>query len=339
MNDTTLKQIATELGISITTVSKALKNYPDVSAKTKKLVVDLATKLNFTPNSFAVNLRTNESRIIGLILPTVVHHFFSQVIQGILEESEKRNYMVIILQSDEKYELEKKQIKLLLNKRVDGILMSLSNETAEFDHIKSVLANDTSLVLFDKIAKIVNCSKVTINDRKAAYQAVTYLIKKGYKKIAHFRGSYVPQIAIDRFLGYKKALEDNNIVYDSSLVYLCENNDDFNDGYNTAKKIVEEHPEVDAIFAVSDLVAIGAIKFLNEAGIAIPKQIAIFGFSNWFMSSVISPKLTTIDQPGYQIGLTAATILFDEIQSKKDNQPIIFQTIELETTIIERNST
>lgn len=339
MNDTTLKQIATELGISITTVSKALKNYPDVSAKTKKLVVELAAKLNFTPNSFAVNLRTKESRIIGLIIPTVVHHFFSQVIQGILEESEKRNYMVIILQSDEKYELEKKQIKLLSNKRVDGILISLSNETAEFDHIKSVLANDTPLVLFDKIAKIVNCSKVTINDRKAAYQAVTYLIKKGYKKIAHFRGSYVPQIAIDRFLGYKKALEDNNIVYDSSLVYVCENNDDFNDGYNTAKKIVEEHPEVDAIFAVSDLVAIGAIKFLNEAGIAIPKQIAIFGFSNWFMSSVISPKLTTIDQPGYQIGLTAASILFDEMQSKKDNQPIIFQTVELETSIIERNST
>jgi LacI family transcriptional regulator len=339
MKDTTLKQIATELGISITTVSKALKDYPDVSAKTKKLVVDLADKLNFTPNSFAVNLRTNESRIIGLIIPTVVHHFFSLVIQGILEESEKRNYMVFILQSDEKFESEKKQIKLLLNKRVDGILMSLSNETGEFDHINNVLANKTPLVLFDKIAKIIQCSKVSINDRKAAYQAVTHLIEKGYKRIAHFRGSYIPQIAIDRFLGYKKALEDNNIIYDSSLVYVCDNNDDFNDGYQTAKKIVAEHPDVDAIFAVSDLVAIGAIKYLNEAGIAIPKQIAIFGFSNWFMSSVISPKLTTINQPGFEIGKTAATILFDEIQLKKENLPINFQTVELETTIIVRNST
>jgi len=339
MKETTLKQIATELGISITTVSKALKNYPDVSAKTKKSVVDLAAKLNFTPNSFAVNLRTNESRIIGLIIPTVVHHFFSLVIQGILEESEKRNYMVVILQSDEKLELEKKQIKLLLNKRVDGILMSLSNETVEFGHINSVLANKTPLVLFDKIAKIVNCSKVIINDRKAAYEAVTYLIEKGYKKIAHFRGSYVPQIAIDRFLGYKKALEDNNMVYDSSLVYLCDNNDDFNDGYQNAKRIVAEHPDVDAIFAISDLVAIGVIKYLNEVGIPIPKQVAIFGFSNWFMSSIISPKLTTIDQPGFEIGKKAATILFDEIQLKKDNQPIIFQTVELETSIVERNST
>lgn len=339
MKDATLKQIALQLGISITTVSKALKNYSDVSEKTKKAVIDLATELNYTPNSFAVNLRTKESKTIGLIIPTVVHHFFSNVIEGILEEAEKRDYMVIILQSNENYELEKKQVALLLNKRVDGILISLSNGTGEFDHLKTILANKTPLVLFDKIAKIVNCSKVTINDRKAAYDAVTYLIKKGYKKIAHFRGSYLPQNAIDRFLGYKKALEDNNIVYDSSLVYLCENNLDFEDGYENAKKIIAEHPDIDAIFAVTDLVAIGIIKYFNEIGIPIPKQIAVFGFSNWFMSSIISPKLTTIDQPGFEIGKKSATILFDEIQLKKNNEPIVFQSIELETSIIEREST
>ena len=339
MKDATLKQIALQLGISITTVSKALKNYTDVSEKTKKAVIDLATELNYTPNSFAVNLRTKESKTIGLIIPTVVHHFFSNVIEGILEEAEKRNYMVIILQSNENYELEKKQVALLLNKRVDGILISLSNGTGEFDHLKTILANKTPLVLFDKIAKIVNCSKVTINDRKAAYDAVTYLIKKGYKKIAHFRGSYLPQNAIDRFLGYKKALEDNNIIYDSSLVYLCENNLDFEDGYENAKKIITEHPDIDAIFAVTDLVAIGIIKYFNEIGIPIPKQIAVFGFSNWFMSSIISPKLTTIDQPGFEIGKKSATILFDEIHSKKNNEPIVFQSIELETSIIEREST
>ena len=339
MKDATLKQIALQLGISITTVSKALKNYSDVSEKTKKAVIDLATELNYTPNSFAVNLRTKESKTIGLIIPTVVHHFFSNVIEGILEEAEKRNYMVIILQSNENYELEKKQVALLLNKRVDGILISLSNGSGEFDHLKTILANKTPLVLFDKIAKIVNCSKVTINDRKAAYDAVTYLIKKGYKKIAHFRGSYLPQNAIDRFLGYKKALEDNNIVYDSSLVYLCENNLDFEDGYENAKKIIAEHPDIDAIFAVTDLVAIGIIKYFNEIDIPIPKQIAVFGFSNWFMSSIISPKLTTIDQPGFEIGKKSATILFDEIQLKKNNEPIVFQSIELETSIIEREST
>lgn len=339
MKDATLKQIAIQLGISITTVSKALKNYSDVSPKTKKAVVDLATELNYTPNSFAVNLRTKESKTIGLIVPTVIHNFFSNIIEGILQEAEKRNYMVIILQSNEKYELEKKQIELLLNKRVDGILISLSNETGEFDHLKAILANKTPLVLFDKIAKIVNCSKVTINDRKAAYDAVSFLIKKGYKKIAHFRGSYLPQNAIDRFLGYKKALEDNNIPYDASLVYVCENNLDFEDGYENAKKIIIEHPEIDAIFAVTDLVAIGIIKYFNEIGIAIPQQIAIFGFSNWFMSSIITPKLTTIDQPGFEIGQKSAELLFDEIQSKKNNEVVVFKTIELNTVIIEREST
>ncbi|MFV8341775.1 LacI family DNA-binding transcriptional regulator [Flavobacterium sp. XS2P39] len=339
MNNTTLKQIASQLGISITTVSKSLKGYSDVSEKTKKAVLDLAKQLNYTPNSFAVNLRTRESKTIGLIIPTVVHNFFSNVIEGVLEEAEKRDYMVIILQSNEKLELEKKQIDLLMNKRVDGILISLSNETGEFQHLNAILSHNTPLVLFDKIAKLVNCSKVTINDKKAAYDAVSYLIKKGYKKIAHFRGSYLPQNSIDRFLGYKKALEDNNIAYDSSLVFVCENNMDFEDGYENARKAVMEHPEIDAIFAVTDLVAIGIIKYLNDVEIAIPKQIAVFGFSNWFMSSVISPKLSTIDQPGFEIGRKSAAVLFDEINLKKNNSPIVFQSIELETSIIEREST
>ncbi|MDD2673549.1 MAG: LacI family DNA-binding transcriptional regulator [Flavobacterium sp.] len=339
MNNITLKEIAAQLGISITTASKALKGYSDVSEKTKNAVIELAQKLNYTPNSFAVNLRTKESKTIGLIIPTLVNDFFSYVIKGILEEAKKRDYLVIILQSNEKLEFEKKQIDLLLNKRVDGILMSLSNETGDFDHIQSIISHDTPLVLFDKIAKLVNCSKVTINDKKAAYDAVCYLIKKGYKKIAHFRGSYIPQNSIDRFLGYKKALEDNNLTYDSSLVFVCENNEDFHDGYENAKKVMNEHPEIDAIFAVTDLVAIGIIKYFNEIGISIPQRIAVLGFSNWFMSSVISPKLSTIDQPGFEIGKRSASILFDEINLKKNNLPIVFQSIELETSIIEREST
>ena len=338
MKDATLKQIATQLGVSITTVSKALKNYPDVSPKTKKAVVELSTKLNYTPNSFAVNLRTKESKIIGLIIPTVDYNFFSKVFEGVLIEAEKRKYLVIILRSNEKLEVEKKQIELLLKKRVDGILISLSNETGDFDHINNIIKNKTPLVLFDKIAKLVNCSKVTINDRKAAYDAVTFLIRKGHKKIAHFRGSYMPQNSIDRFLGYKKALEDNNIIYDPTLVYMCDNNTDFEDGYNNAKKILVDHPDVDAIFAITDLVAVGAIKYLNDVGIKMPNQIAVFGFCNSFMSEIITPKLTTIDQPGFEIGKRAASILFDEIELKRDNSTINFQSVELATTIIERDS-
>ncbi len=339
MNDTKLIDIAAALGISVTTVSKALKGYSDISKTTRSKVLEMAEEMNYRPNSNAVNLRTNETKTIGVIIPATVHHFFSSVLNGILEEAEKRGYLVIILQSNEKYELEKKQIALLLQKRVDGILISLSNETDDFTHINTAIKKNTPVVLFDKIAKIIECSKVVINDKKAAYDAVNYLIKKGYRRIAHFRGSLVPQNSIDRFLGYKKALEDNNIPYDSSLIYMCDHNSDFEDGYANAKLMVEQHKDIDAIFAITDLVAIGIIKYLNEAQIKIPEQIAVFGFSNWFMSTVISPKLTTIDQPGYDIGQRAASILIDEITQTKEHLPIKHQIVELPTTIIEREST
>ena len=214
MKSATLKIIANELGLSITTVSKALNDYKDVSVITKQRVKNLATKLNYTPNSFGLGLRKKESKTIGVIIPDNVHYFFSRVIKGILEVTEKNNYLVIVMQSNEDYELEKKQVDLLISKGIDGILISLSNKTHKFDHLKKIINNNIPLILFDKIAKTVNCSKVLIDDRKAAYEAVSYLIKKGCKRIAHFRGDLNPQNSIDRFLGYKQALLDNNIEFD-----------------------------------------------------------------------------------------------------------------------------
>lgn len=204
MKPVTLKQIAEQLNISVTTVSKALKDYSDISPKTKVLVKEFAKTLNYKPNTFAVNLRTKESKTIGLIIPVIVHHFFSNVIRGIISQAEKKGYLVIILQSNESYELEKKQIDLLMSQRVDGILISLANGTANFSHLNEVIAQDKPLVMFDKIAKIVKCSKIIIDDRKAAYIATQHLIDTGCKRIAHFRGALLPQNSIDRFLGYKK---------------------------------------------------------------------------------------------------------------------------------------
>lgn len=339
MSDTKLIDIANALGISVTTVSKALKGYKDVGEATRERVLEMVTTMNYKPNINAIVLRTNETKTIGVIIPAMVHHFFSSVLNGIVEEAERHGYMVIILQSNEKYELEKKQIQLLQLKRVDGILISLSNETDDFSHISNTIKNGTPIVLFDKIAKVVDCSKVVINDRKAAYDAVSFLIQKGYKNIAHFRGSLVPQNSIDRFLGYKKALEDHKIAFNPKLVYMCNHNTDFEDGYENAKLMLQEHDDVDAIFAVTDLVAIGAINYLNEIKVKIPDQIGVFGFSNWFMSKVISPKLTTIDQPGYEIGLKSAAILIDEILQLKLCKPVKHQTVELPTLIVEREST
>lgn len=338
MAEVTLKEIALELGISITTVSKALKNYSDVSPKTKKAVIELANKLNYKPNSFAVNLRTRESKVIGLIIPEIVHHFFSNVVNGIIEEAEKKGYLVITLQSNESEQLEKKQIDLLINKRVDGILLSLSNNTNDVKHLQNVIDKKIPLVLFDKISKLLDCSKVVINDREAAYNAVTHLINSGCKKIAHFRGPLNPQNSIDRFLGYRKALEDNHIKFDSSIIYECEKVT-FEEGYEFAKKINTHHKDVDGIFAITDLVAIGAVAYFNEIGIKIPDKISIIGFSNWFMASVISPSLSTVDQPGFEMGKSALKLLLKEIKATKKGKQFQHKTIVLPTKIIKRNST
>ena len=338
MKTTTLKEIASMLGISITTVSKALKNYPDVSPKTKKAVLDLAEQLNFTPNSFAVNLRTKESKTIGLIVPEVVHHFFSNIIKGVIEEADKNGYLVIILQSNESLELEKKQVELLFNKRVDGILMSLSNDSNDDIHLKNIISRGIPFVQFDKISKLLPSSKVIINDQKAASDAVQHLIDIGCKKIAHIRGPENPQNAIDRFLGYKKTLEKNGIPFDSKLVYTCESVT-FEEGFEFAKQIVNDHPDIDGIFAITDLVAVGVLSYLNENNIAVPGKIALIGFSNWFMSQVMSPKLSTIDQPSYDMGVAAFSLLLEEMICHKEGSVFIPRIIELETSLVIRDST
>ncbi|WP_396168418.1 LacI family DNA-binding transcriptional regulator [Flavobacterium sp.] len=337
MKETTLKQIAETLGISITTVSKALKNYPDVSEKTKKSVLDLANSLQYTPNSFAVNLRTKESKTIGLIIPEVVHHFFSSVVNGIIAEAEKNGYLVIILQSNESLELEKKQVELLINKRVDGIILSLSNESNDDFHLKEIIRREIPLVQFDKIAKLIPSSKVIINDQKAAFEATEHLIQKGCKKIAHIRGPINPQNAIDRFLGYKKALEKNNIPFDSKLVYTCKNVT-FEEGKEFAEQIITDHPNVDGIFVITDLVAVGVLAYFNENNIKVPQQVKIIGFSNWFMSQVITPKLSTVDQPSYEMGVQSFYLLLEEMNANKEMKTFTPKTIELTTTIIERES-
>jgi LacI family transcriptional regulator len=266
-----------------------------------------------------------------------MHHFFSNIINAIIDEAEKNEYLVIILQSNETLALEKKQVELLINKRVDGILMSLSNESNNDDHIKEIIERNIPFVMFDKISKLSKCSKVIINDQKAAFNAVQHLIDSGCKKIAHLRGPLNPQNAIDRFIGYKKALEKNNIPFDSKLVYTCENVT-FQEGVDFAKQILEEHPDVDGIFAITDLVAVGVLSYFNDNKIKVPHQVAVIGFSNWFMSQVLTPKLSTVDQPSHLMGVEAFNLLLEEMLCHKEGTPFIPRTIELETNTIIRES-
>jgi len=338
MKEVTLKQIAENLGISVTTVSKALKDYKDVSKETKALVRAEAKALNYKPNVFAVNLRTKESKTVGLIIPEVVHHFFSSVINGIINEAEKFGYLVIILQSNESEELERKQVDLLLSKRVDGIMMSLANTTVEVDHIASIKRANTPLVMFDKISKMIACSKVVINDRQAAYDATKFLIDKGCKRIAHFRGALLPQNSIDRFLGYKKALEDHGLPFDPKLVYICEKVD-YDDGRAAAIQLLADGHKIDGLFAITDMAATGALTVFKENGIKVPQDIALMGFSNWFLSQAITPALSTVDQPGYKMGCKTFKLLRKEMNAKKQGIAFTPLTKTLKTKIVERDST
>lgn len=341
MAQITLQDLAYELNISVSTVSKALKGYPDVSEKTRQAVIELAEKLNFSPNVIASNLRTQHTKTIGVIVPNIVHHFFSNVIDGIIKEAEKNGYMVILLQSNDNYEMEQKQLNLLIQQQVDGILISLSVETDKFEHLERIQNRGIPLVMYDKVSKGINCSKVIIDDKKAAYDAVSYLIRKGYKRIAYFGGSLIAQNFSNRFLGYKQALEEYRIPFDESLVLLCETKDEYNDGFKNAEKLIENQSltHVDAIFAVTDLIAVGISKYFETKAIKIPSDVAVFGFSNWFMSSVVSPSLSTVDQPGYEMGKKSMEILLKEIAQNSNKEEIIPERIILPTELIIRQST
>jgi len=338
MSNVTLKKIAEELGISIATVSKALKGYSDVSPSTKKKVLNLAEKLHYRPNSFAQSLRNSESKIIGLIIPEIDHDFFAKVINGVINEASKFGYAVIVLQSNDIYDNEKAQLDLLLDKNVDGILISLSNNTTNVDHVKEVLQREVPLVLYDKIYKLLDCSKVIINDKKAAFDATTHLIQTGCKRIAYVTGNLDPQTTIDRFLGYKSAIDHSHLAYDKSLIYTAENLS-FDDGYQIAEQILQDHPDIDGIFAFTDIIATGVLMKLKDLNIKIPEELSLIGFSNWFLTNVTTPKLSTVNQPGFEMGCKAFQLVYQEIQARKGTKPYEHQIVELPTQLIIREST
>ena len=341
MAQITLHDLAKKLNISVSTVSKALKDYPDVSEKTKKRVLALADKLNFSPNIVASNLRTRHTKTIGVIIPNIVHDFFSKVIGGIIDEADKNGYIVILLQSNEKYELEKKQLNLLIQQQVDGILLSLTAETKKFKHIKRLQQQGIPLVMFDKVTDSIECSKVIIGDKKSAFDAVSFLIRKGNKRIAYFGGSLVALNFSERFNGYIDALKEYRIPFEDRLVYMSDKNEQYSHGYIAAERMIKDHGinGIDAVFAATDVIAVGIIKYFNDNKINIPNKVAIFGFGNSFMSSIISPALSTIDQPGYEMGKKAVDILLTEILQKEKNENTGFQKVIIPTSLKIRQST
>jgi len=337
MKNLTLKDIAEALNISITTVSKALKNYPDVSWATKNRVISYCEKMNFKPNAQASYLRTRQTKILGVIVPTFVHYFFSSVLEGIITKAEEAGYLVIAHCSNESHEKEKRLVAALMQQNVDGIFLSISHETRDISHLKEIQNQGTTLIVFDKTAKFLNCSNVVINDREAAYLATKHLIEQGCKKIAHFRGALLPQIAIDRFLGYKKALEDHGLDYDKNLISICENANE-KEGYKSAQQFYESGVEIDGLFAISDLTAAGAIRFFVKVKMRVPEDIAVVGFSNWQLSTLTTPTLSTVDQSGFRMGEEVIRLFLNQMEQRRKKEEITYNTSIVPSKLIVRES-
>jgi len=332
-----LADIAKELGVSTATVSRAIKDYPDISKETKRKVMELVKKWNYRPNSIAAGLRKSESKMIGVIIPEIINHFFSSVIKGIMKVAYEADYRVMLCQSDESYEKEVVDANALFASRVDGIMASIAHGTTNLDHFLAFPKSGIPLVFFDKVpASQKDVSKVVVDDYKGAFQVVEHLIEQGYKRIAHFRGPMSASTSINRYNGYKDALNHYGISYDPALIYTCDKIT-LDEGRLFARKCLNDG-NFDAVFAITDQVAIGAMMEIKEAGKSIPEDIAIAGFSNWSMSSIIEPKLTSVAQPALEMGERAMQLLLDEIRANKEDIEVAPQTIVLETDLIVRAS-
>ncbi len=318
MSRATIKDIAKILGISPSTVSRALKDHPDISEKTKQAVREVARQLNYRPNLMAQKLRTKRSNLIGVIIPQIVHFFFSSIISGIEDYAYEKGYTVIVAQSNENYQREVKNVQVLLDSGIDGILVSRTKETTDFSHFKEIMKNDIPIVFFDRSCPSIDVDKVVVNDEIAAYRATKYLLETGCRKIIHFSGPENLVISNKRLTGYKEALREYGIPIDKKKIIKC---DSFEDGQKITQQLLDKGVKFDAIFAVNDDSAAGALITLQKNGVKVPDQVSVFGYSNSIISQVTTPKLSTVEQRGYEMGYVAARMLIERIEGKARPKP------------------
>jgi len=308
---TTIKDIAKVLGVSVSTVSRALQDKPEISEETKRLVREAATNMKYRPNSMAVALKTQKSYSIGVVVPQIVSAFYASVVKGIEEVANNLGYQVFVSSSNEDMQKEEKNVFGFLDHRVDGMIVSLSKATDSFKHINYIKDRDVPLVLFDRTSKEINVPKVVANDADAAYLAISHLIAGGAKRVALLTGPEHMLIGRNRLRGYKAALTNHNIEIDNKLITHC--NLTVDDAKNATLKLLAMEERPDAIFGINDEVAIGALFAIKEQGLKIPKDVAVVGFSNSNRSRYIEPSLSTMDQNPVKIGSLAAKLLFDQI--------------------------
>ena len=310
----TMKDIARELGISVSTVSRALKDSPRISAERRAMIQQFAREHNFTPNVLAESLRRSKVqpiKMIGVIIPEFTHFYFSSVLAGIEEEASARGYLIIVALSGENYEREVRICQSFYENKVCGIIVSQAKDTHRYDHFERLMEAGVPLVFYDRICTGVNASRVVVDDYMGAYNAVTHLIETGCKRIAFYGSAPTLEISKNRFNGYKDALLKHGLKYDESITRICDNRAD---AEAITPELLQGDNVPDGFFAVNDDTAIGILYTAKLMGFRVPDDISICGFTNGQRAVACDPMLTTVEQRGVKVGEEAADILIDQVE-------------------------
>lgn len=344
---TTLKQLAKELGVSVSTVSKALKNSPEISQDTIDKVKAFAKLLNYRPNNIALSLKNRKTKTIGIIIPDIVHHFFTKVIKGVENYANAQGYNVIVGLSNESFSNEVINMEMLANGSIDGFIISMSRETMQrqdYQHFTECLNEGIPLVMFDRIVNEIPCDKVAVDDTKGARIATETLLKKGAKKVAIITTKDYVSVGRLRTKGYLEALDAFSINPIADLILKIDDDllyEDHLENLETQiQKLLKKHPDIDGIFAVNELYAVVAMKVAKELDIEIPNKLQVIGFTDGMLSKHATPALSTVSQHGEAMGEKAAELLIRRIDERVDGgsiQPM--KTTIISTDLILRNST
>ena len=332
--ETTIHDIAKQLNISASTVSRALNDNPLISENTRNLIKKKAAEMGYRPNMLASNFRSKKTKTIGIIVPLINRHFFSSVISGIEEVSYNKGYAVIISQSKDSFVKEAKIAQTLFANRVDGLILSIGMQTKTYNHLKVFSERNVPLVFFDRVVDEIDAHKILVDDFAGGFVATEHLIKQGARRIAHIGGPLFLGIYQNRLNGYKEAMKKAGLEVDESM--LIHNSLTREDGKKAMKKLFRNSLKPEAIFCANDTTALSAIIYLRENGYKVPEDVLIVGFSNEPFSEVVTPSISTIKQPGFEMGKKAAELIIEEIQSVNKNKRS--QTILMPTQLIVRDS-
>ena len=342
----TLKQIAKELDVSISTVSKALRNSVEISEDTKQKVQAFAKLYNYRPNNIALSLKNRKTNTIGIIIPEIVHHFFSKVIRGVELVANKRGYNVIIGLSNESFSKEVIYMEMLANGSIDGFILSISKETQQmqdYHHFNETMSQGMPIVMFDRVVSDIKCDKVIVDDFNGAKKAVEKLIQNNCKSIALITTKDYVSVGKLRTQGYIEALEDHKIMPQSSLMLKIDDQLDSEEHLDALEAEIEQlfksNKEIDGVFAVNELYALSAMKVARKLGLDIPNDVQVIGFTDGVLSKHATPSLTTVSQHAQHMGERAADLLIDKLEREYDVEEEEFQTVIIATDLVEREST